>query len=57
MKLLTHCEDKLKAAEAKIELLTRDKSGIITRSELDKTASVEAVNDEGKSDSEEISLF
>jgi exodeoxyribonuclease VII small subunit len=57
MKLLAVCEDKLKAAEAKIELLTRDKSGNVSRSELDKAASVEAVKEERTSDSDEVSLF
>jgi exodeoxyribonuclease VII small subunit len=57
MKLLVVCEDKLKGAEAKIELLTRAKSGNVSRSGLEKTASVEAVDDEGKNGSEEVSLF
>jgi exodeoxyribonuclease VII small subunit len=57
MKLLQVCEDKLKAAEAKIELLTKDKSGNISRSELNEVTSVEITKDEIKSGSEEVSLF
>jgi exodeoxyribonuclease VII small subunit len=57
MKLLVVCEEKLKVAEAKIELLTRDKSGNVSRSELDQAASVELVPEEKVSGSEEVSLF
>ncbi|NJK91824.1 MAG: exodeoxyribonuclease VII small subunit [Blastochloris sp.] len=63
MKLLTVCEDKLKVAEAKIELLTRDKSGKVTSSDLSLTeqehaASVEeAINADKKKASGEVSLF
>lgn len=60
IKLLATCEEKLKAAEVKIELLTRNKSGNISRSDLadmDKTASVEVVKEEEKSDSDEARLF
>ena len=35
MKLLAYCEQKLEAAEKKIELLTRDKAGKVQRGELE----------------------
>ncbi len=47
MRLVAFCEGRLKAAEQKIELLTRDKSGSLTRSELaGELAETEAESDE-----------
>ena len=53
MKLLAFCGDKLTAAEKKIELLTRDKTGKVQRGKLD--ANVEPEPPTTKKD--EISLF
>jgi len=62
MKLVQFCGEKLKAAEIKIELLTRDKSGTVTRSELPEASVAESFPEEKsspKSDpgSGEVSLF
>ncbi|MDR2462892.1 MAG: exodeoxyribonuclease VII small subunit [Verrucomicrobiales bacterium] len=57
MKLLAFCGEKLAAAERKIELLTRDKTGKLRRGELDAKG---ADDDESKAPltpKDEISLF
>ncbi|MDR1304594.1 MAG: exodeoxyribonuclease VII small subunit [Verrucomicrobiales bacterium] len=62
MKLLAFCGEKLTAAEQKIELLTRDQTGKVRRSELDAdgaNAKVAAppLTVREKTDGPEISLF
>ena len=55
MKLLVFCEQKLEAAEKKIELLTRDKAGNLKRGEFKE---VELTETDGAPDkSAEASLF
>ena len=55
MKLLAFCEQKLEAAEKKIELLTRDKSGKVQRGEME-TGGEPQGDSTGEAPSE-VSLF
>lgn len=61
MKLVGFCGEKLKAAEEKIELLTRDKSGNLSRSLLEEQPepSMDGSMDEGDEEESdpETSLF
>ena len=59
MKLLAFCEEKLRAAEQKIELLTKDKTGKLQRSVLDEKAAAEPEEAPAKKNKAtgEISLF
>jgi len=56
MKLLGFCEQKLQAAEKKIELLTRNKDGKWQRAESDPAGAEEPGQPE-KSGGEDVSLF
>ncbi|MFQ3670744.1 MAG: exodeoxyribonuclease VII small subunit [Verrucomicrobiia bacterium] len=56
MSLVAKCSEKLAAAEKKIELLTRDKSGNLTRSEFPKEAGEPETGADNEPD-DEASLF
>jgi exodeoxyribonuclease VII small subunit len=62
MKLVQFCGDKLQAAEQKIELLTRDKTGTYTPSTLDDggpepASSTDEEAGDGPGSGREVSLF